>query len=225
MARRRHIPMNEPLRIDVWSDVVCPWCYIGKRRLESALATLPPELAPAGVEVVYHSFQLAPDFPLDVDEPALDYLVTHKRIDEARARQLQAHVTDVAVSVGLEYHFETARIANTHRAHELLHFGLEHGAQSEVKERLLKAHFIEGRSIGDIETLAAIATEAGLDADAARGALRSGAYVNAVEQDKALAARIGITGVPFHVFDMKVGMSGAQEPAALIDAIRQSRRS
>lgn len=215
--------MSEPVRIDVWSDVVCPWCYIGKRRLEAAIEMYRAEPDSPDVEVVFHSFQLAPDLPTDIDQSALEYLVEHKGVDESRARAMQNHVTHVASTVGLEYHFDNARSANTHLAHQLIHFGAEHGSQAEVKERVFRAHFTEGRHIGSIDTLVEIASEAGLDAEAARDALETGKYASAVEQDRDLAARIGINGVPFFVIDGKLGVSRAQPPETLLDAIEQAR--
>lgn len=209
------------MRVDVWSDVVCPWCYIGKRRLEEAIRLDEGE----AVEVVYHSFQLAPELPTDLDEPALEYLIRHKGVDEDRARAMQNHVTHVASTVGLEYHMETARSANTHLAHQLIHFGAEHGSQAEIKERVFSAHFTEGRHIGSIDTLIEIAAEAGLDPEVARDALETGKYAEAVEQDRDLAARIGIQGVPFFVFDGKIGVSGAQSPEILIEAMRQASQA
>ena len=217
--------VSDPIRVDVWSDVVCPWCYIGKRRLEAAIDLHQQSPDASEVEVVFHSFQLSPDTPSDIDETALDYLVQHKGIDEGRARAMQKHVTHVASTVGLTYDFDRARSANTHLAHQLIHFGAEHEAQAEVKERVFKAHFTEGRHIGSIDTLVEITTEAGLDPGQARDALETGKYASAVEQDKGLAARIGINGVPFFVFDGKVGVSGAQPPETLLDAMRQAREA
>ena len=175
--------MSDRIRIDVWSDVVCPWCYIGKRRLEAAIEMHRQTPDAPEVEVVFHSFQLAPHLPTDIDESALDYLVEHKGVDEDRARAMQNHVTHVASTVGLEYHFDKARSANTHLAHQLIHFGAEHDAQAEVKERVFRAHFTEGRHIGSIDTLVEIATEAGLDRELARDALETGKYASAVNRD------------------------------------------
>lgn len=214
--------MSEPVRVDVWSDVVCPWCYIGKRRLEQTIDLYRADPSTEPVTVVYHSFQLAPDLPADRDESALEYLVQHKGVDEERARVMQRHVTHVASTVGLEYDFDRARSANTFLAHQLIHFGAERDAQTEVKERLFRAHFTEGRHIGRIDTLVEIAAEAGLDPEQARDALETGKYAGAVDQDRDLAARIGIHGVPFFVFNGKIGVSGAQPPETLLDAMRQA---
>ncbi len=210
------------MRVDVWSDVVCPWCYIGKRRLEQAIDLHGTSADARPVTVAYHSFQLAPDMPTDLDESALEYLVRRKGVDEARARAMQSHVTHVASTVGLDYHFDRARSANTHLAHQLIHFGAEHDAQAGVKERVFRAHFTEGRHIGRLDNLVEIAGEAGLDPGTARDALETAKYADAVEQDRDLAARIGIQGVPFFVFNGKIGVSGAQPPETLLDAIRQA---
>lgn len=217
--------VSDPIRVDVWSDVVCPWCYIGKRRLEQAIRLHESDPSAAPVMVTYHSFQLAPDTPTDLDESALEYLIRRKGVDETRARAMQSHVTHVASTVGLEYHFEKARSANTHLAHQLIHFAAEHEAQAEAKERVFKAHFTEGRDIGQIDTLVEIAGEAGLDPEQARDALETGKFEEAVEQDRDLAARIGINGVPFFVFDGKIGVSGAQPPETLLEAMRRAAQS
>src|SRR5690606_23372762 len=146
-----------------------------------------------------------------------------KGIDEGRARAMQRHVTGIAASVGLAYDMENAKAANTHLAHQLIHHAAEQGAQAEVAERVFRAHFAEARHVGDLDTLVAIAGEAGLEPEAARDALETGMYADAVEMDKDLAARIGIQGVPFFVFDGKLAVSGAHEPGTLVDAIRQAR--
>lgn len=214
--------MTDPIRIDVWSDVVCPWCYIGKRRLEEAVALHEADPSAAPVTVVFHSFQLAPDMPSEVDESALEYLVRHKGVDEDRARAMHSHVTHIASTVGLEYHLDRAHSANTHLAHQLTHLGAEHDAQAEITERVFRAHFTEGRHIGQTDTLVAIAAEAGLDPETAREALKVGKYADAVEQDRDVAARIGIQGVPFFVIEGRIGVSGAQPPETLVDAMRQA---
>lgn len=214
--------MSDPTRVDVWSDVVCPWCYIGKRRLERAIDLHLEDPKAAPVSVVFHSFQLSPETPADIDESSVDYLVRHKGIDIDRAKAMHRHVTHVASTVGLTYDFDRARSANTHLAHQLIHFGAEHGVQGDVKEQVFRAHFTEGRHVGRIDTLVEIAAEAGLDPEQARDALEVGKYAAAVEQDRDLAVRIGITGVPFFVFDGKIGVSGAQAPETLLDAMHQA---
>jgi predicted DsbA family dithiol-disulfide isomerase len=213
--------VTERIVVDVWSDVVCPWCYIGKRRLEEAMRRFVEEGGPP-VEVVYHSFQLDPSFPADYAGSAVDYLVQRKGVDEGRARAMHRHVTHVASTVGLAYDFDRLRPANTGPAHQLLHLALDRGAQSEVKENLFRAHFTEGRDISDLDTLAAMAGDTGLDPETARRALEEGRYADTVDEDIRLAARIGIQGVPFFVFDGRIGVSGAQPPETLLEALRHA---
>jgi predicted DsbA family dithiol-disulfide isomerase len=212
--------VTERIVVDVWSDVVCPWCYIGKRRLEDALRRFAAEGGPP-VEVVYHSFQLDSSFPNDYDGSAIDYLVHRKGVDEGRARAMHRHVTHVASTVGLTYDFDRLRPANTGLAHQLLHLALDRGAQQEVKEALFRAHFTEGRDISDLDTLVAIAGDSGIGPETARRALEDGRHARTVDEDIRLAARIGIQGVPFFVFDGRIGVSGAQPPETMVEALRQ----
>ncbi|MFT4307548.1 MAG: DsbA family oxidoreductase [Microbacterium sp.] len=213
--------MTDPIRIDVWSDVACPWCYIGKRNLEAGIAAASGDDDAPQVEVTFHSYELSPDTPADYEGTEVDYLVQRKGMPPAQVRQMFAHVTEVAAQAGLDYHFETVQPANTVKAHELLHFAKEQGRQQEVKERLLAAHFVEGRHVGRIDDLVDLAAEAGLDADAAREALESGRYLPAVRTDQRQAAAYGITGVPFFVIDGTYGVSGAQPPEAFAQIVRR----
>ncbi len=213
--------MTDPIRIDVWSDVACPWCYIGKRNLETGLAAASEGDDVPLVEVTFHSYELSPDTPADYEGTEIDYLTERKGMPAAQVQQMLAHVTGVASAAGLDYHFETVRPANTVKAHELLHFAKEQGRQHELKERLLAAHFVEGRHVGLIDELVELAVEAGLDADAAREALESERYLDAVRADQSQAAAYGINGVPFFVIDGKYGVSGAQPPEAFTQIVRQ----
>jgi predicted DsbA family dithiol-disulfide isomerase len=193
------------IKVDIWSDVQCPWCYIGKRKFEAGVVA-----SQAQVEVEYHSFELAPDTPLDFVGTPADYLAERKAIAPAQVARMLERVTGIAAEVGLEYHFETARQVNTVRAHELLHFAKSEGRQPELVERLFRAYFTEGRNIGSIDELAEIATEVGLDGDKARQVLTQHTFLPAVKADVGRAARFGIHGVPFFVFDGTYGVSGAQ---------------
>ncbi|MFT4211052.1 MAG: DsbA family oxidoreductase [Microbacterium sp.] len=213
--------MTDPIRIDVWSDVACPWCYIGKRNLEAGLAAASDDDDAPQVEVTFHSYELSPDTPPDYEGTEVDYLVQRKGMAPAQVQQMFTHVTGVAAQAGLEYHFETVQPANTVKAHELLHFAKEQGRQHEMKERLLAAHFVEGRHVGRVDDLVDLAAEAGLDAAAARDALESERYLEAVRTDQRQAAAYGITGVPFFVIDGKYGVSGAQPPEAFTQIVRQ----
>lgn len=212
------IGMSEPITVDIWSDVQCPWCYIGKRRFEEGAAQFDGEVA-----VEYHSFELAPDTPVDYEGSTADFLSERKGMPREQVDGMLAQVTGVAASVGLEYNFDEVRQTNTVKAHELIHHAKAKGRQIDMKERLLKAYFVEGRHVGRVDDLADLAADIGLDRADARRALTTNEYVAEVKADVALAQRYGIQGVPFFVIDGKYGVSGAQEAAAFTQALRQAR--
>lgn len=213
--------MTDAIKIDVWSDIACPWCFIGKRNLEKGLAAASADDDAPQVEVVFHSFELSPDTPVDFDGSSTDFLATHKGISREQAQQMHERVTGIAADAGLTYHMDDVKHTNTVKAHELLHFAKEHGRQHELTERLMSAYFTEGRHLGREDELVALATDAGLDADAAREALRSGRYLDAVRADQAQAQAYGISGVPFFVIDGTYGVSGAQPAEAFTQIVRQ----
>ena len=213
--------MTDAIKIDVWSDIACPWCYIGKRNLENGLAaTAADEDAPV-VEIEYHSFELSPDTPEDFDGGEVDYLSQHKGISPEQAREMLDRVTGVAADAGLAYRFDILQHTNTVKAHELLHFAKENGKQLELAEVLMSAYFLEGKHVGRDDDLVALAVEVGLDEDAAREALASQRYRAAVRADQEQAQQFGITGVPFFVIDGKYGVSGAQPVEAFSQIARQ----
>ncbi len=211
-----------PFPIDVVSDVVCPWCYIGKRRLEAALATLAarePELRPV---VRWHPFQLNPDLPPEGVDRA-SYLEA-KFGGRARAGEIYARVKAAGASVGLALDFDRIeRQPNTLDAHRLVAWAQEQGDADAIVEALFAAYFLQGRPVGDRDELAAIAGEAGLDRDAAAAFLASGVLAAEVADGDARARALGIGGVPFFVFGGRVAVSGAHEPATLLQAIAQAR--
>lgn len=213
--------MTDSLKIDVWSDIACPWCFIGKRNLESGIAaTASDEDAPV-VEVTYHSYELSPDTPVDFDGDELEFLATHKGMEREQVSEMLERVTSVAAEAGLEYNFDILKHTNTVKAHELLHFAKEEGRQTELAERLMSAYFTEGRHLGREDELVSLAGEVGLDIDKARDALRSEQYLDAVRTDQAQAQAYGITGVPFFVIEGKYGVSGAQPSDAFAQIVRQ----
>ena len=212
--------MSDPLKVDVWSDVQCPWCFIGKRKFESGVA-----LFGEAVEVEFHSYQLAPDSPIEVDGSHLDYLASKFGMPEAQVREMLDRVTGIAAEVGLDYDFESVQQTNTTRAHELLHLAKDRGLQDQLKERLMVAYFVEGRHIGHVDDLVELAAEVGLDPAEARAALDDHRYAEAVDADIALAREYGITGVPFYVIDGRFGVSGAQSPESFASALAQARDS
>ena len=213
--------MSEPvLTIDIVSDVVCPWCYIGKRKLEAALA-LPQAASLPRVEVRWHPFQLNPDMaPEGVSRK--QYL-EDKFGGPERAAEIYERVRAAGRTAGLELNIDgITQQPNTLAAHALIAFGQQQGAVDAVKERLLKAYFVENRFIGSIDVLVAIAAEAGLDADAARAWLADPEQLRAVARADAQARGMGISGVPFFIFNQKLAVSGAQDPATLLDAMQQA---
>jgi predicted DsbA family dithiol-disulfide isomerase len=207
------------VQIEVWSDVVCPWCYIGKRRLETALERFPHR---DQVEVVWRSFQLDPSIPEGVTKPTLpDLAAKYGASVEQMAANLK-RVEDLAAAEGLDYHLADGVSGNTLLAHELLHLATERGLGGRLKERLLHAHFEEGRSVFDVDSLVALGAEVGLDEDEARGALTDRRYADAVQQDIATAQALGATGVPFFVVDRTYGAAGAQPPELLLQILERA---
>jgi predicted DsbA family dithiol-disulfide isomerase len=198
--------VSDSIKVDIWSDVQCPWCYIGKRKFEAGVAQFGGD-----VEVEYHSFELAPDTPVDFAGSTADYLSQRRGMPRAQAEQMLQRVSDVAAGVGLDFHFDRVHQTNTVKAHELLHFAKSQGRQLDMKERLLRAYFVEGGHVGRIADLAELAADIGLDSDAAVKALSTNEFLADVKADVALAEQYGIQGVPFFVLDGKYGVSGAQE--------------
>jgi predicted DsbA family dithiol-disulfide isomerase len=206
------------MRIEIWSDVVCPWCYVGKRRLETALSTF--EHADQ-VEVVYRSFELDPSAPHHGHELSTGVIARKYGRPEAEMRQMQQQLIDTAAAEGLEFRLFDTVHTNTIDAHRVLHLALETGGptlQREVKEALLAAYFTRAEDIGDHDVLRTVATGAGLDAARVDEVLAGDAYADAVSADIAQARAYGATGVPFFVVDQKYGVSGAQ-PAEVFSQV------
>jgi predicted DsbA family dithiol-disulfide isomerase len=207
-----------PIKVDIWSDVQCPWCYIGKRKFEAAVAAFDGE-----VQVEYHSFELAPDTPVDYDGTPEQYLAERKGLPETTVRQMIDRVKGIASSVGLDYDYAHMHQTNTVKAHELLHLAKAHGKQLEMKEALLKAYFIDGGHVGRIDDLVDLAAGLGMDRTEVREALETERYLPDVKADVAQAAAYGIHGVPFFVFEGQYGVSGAQESAIFANVLEQVR--
>jgi predicted DsbA family dithiol-disulfide isomerase len=207
-----------PIKVDIWSDVQCPWCYIGKRKFEAAV-----EAFDGDVEVEYHSFELAPDTPVDYEGTPAQYLAERKGLPMAQVEQMIERVRGIAAAVGLDYDYEHMHQTNTVKAHELLHYAKAHGRQLEMKEALLKAYFIDGGHVGRVGDLADLAATLGFDRQDVVRALEEETYLAAVKADMALARDYGINGVPFFVFDGQYGVSGAQESATFANVLDQVR--
>jgi len=204
------------IKVDVWSDIACPWCYIGKRKFEAGAEGFDGE-----VEVTYHSFELAPDTPVDFDGSELDFLAQYKGMSPEQVKPMLDRVTDIAKDVGLDYDYDALQHTNTIKAHQLIHFAKAHGKQLEAKERLLKAYFVEGRHVGRTDDLADLAEEIGLDRAQAKRALENDEYLDDVRADQQQAIGYGIRGVPFFVIDGKYGVSGAQEAKTFTEVLNK----
>jgi predicted DsbA family dithiol-disulfide isomerase len=202
------------MKIEIWSDVVCPWCYIGKRRLEHALT----EFEHAGeVEIAWRSFQLDPEAPRGVAEPATEHLT---RRFGPQAVEMTSRVAEIASGEGLDFDFSRSLSVNTFDAHRLLHLAAELGVADAAEERLLHAHFMEGADLSDPDTLVALMKEAGADTDRVRAVLDGTDYADDVRSDVAEARALGATGVPFFVIDRAYGISGAQPAETFLHALR-----
>jgi predicted DsbA family dithiol-disulfide isomerase len=207
------------MKVEIWSDVVCPWCYVGKRRFEQALAGFPHR---DQVEVVWRAFELDPSAPAERTGGYAENLAAKYGVPLAQGQEMVANMTRVAAEDGLDFSFETARPGSTFDAHRLLHLAAERGVQDAVKERLMRATFTEGEPIGDHETLVRLVAEAGVDAAEAREVLASDRYAAEVRGDEQQARAYGITGVPFFVVDGRYGVSGAQPAEALSQVLAQA---
>ena len=209
------------MKVEIWSDVVCPWCYIGKRRFEAALAQFPHR---DDVEVEWKAFELDPNSVSGTAHEG-DYagrLARKYGMDVAQARQMLDSMTATAAAEGLDFHFERAVRANTVDAHQVIHLAGLRGVQDAVKERLLRAYFTEGEAVADRETLVRLGADAGLEVDEVRAALEGQTYLANVRHDEQEAAAFEISGVPFFVIDRKYGVSGAQPAAALLQVLEQA---
>jgi predicted DsbA family dithiol-disulfide isomerase len=207
------------LAVEIWSDVVCPWCYIGKRRFESALA---PFEHRDDVELRWRSFELDPDAPRIAEVTGPERLAAKYGVSLEQARAMNANVTGIAAGEGLEYRLDRTRGGNTFDAHRLIQLAADEGIQDAVKERLMRGYFTEGEPIGDHDALARLTADAGLDPGAARALLAGDAHADSVRADEQLARQLGITAVPFFVLDRRYGVSGAQPAEILLGALQQA---
>ncbi|MCW2497811.1 DsbA family oxidoreductase [Jatrophihabitans sp.] len=207
------------MRVEIWSDVVCPWCYLGKRRFENALAQVP---FGTEVEVVHRSFQLDPSAPTDHTVETKKMLATKYGMSPERADAVQREMEERAAADGLEYHLDGQEFGNTFTAHRLLQLARERGRQSELIEAMYRAYFTEQQSVFDDASLTALAVEAGLEAAEVSAVLNSDQFTDAVEADIEQAREYGISGVPFYVLDGKYGVSGAQSTDVFVQALEQA---
>ena len=213
--------MNEPIKVDIWSDVACPWCYIGKRKLENAIDAFTAEGSQTPILVEYHSFLLNPDMPVDYEGSQTDYLAEHKGMPRDQVISMTERLKGIAAAVGLNYDMEHMHMTNTVLAHQLLHYAKTQGKQVQMKERIMSAHFVEALHVGRIDVLAQLAADIGLDRAEVMRVLESDEFIPAFEADVEQARAYGISGVPFFVIDGKYGISGAQNAEVFVGAFNQ----
>jgi predicted DsbA family dithiol-disulfide isomerase len=207
------------MKIEIWSDFVCPFCYIGKRHLEQALSQLPFHNE---VEVVYRSFELDPHAELNPGKNMHQLLAEKYGMSIERAKAMNDEVAKRAQAVGLTYHFDTMIPTNSFDAHRLTHFAAEHGKMNDMAERLFHAYFTESKHIGDRETLSQLAADIGLSKEAAANMLASDAYAGSARMDEQEGQRLGIRGVPFFVINRKYAVSGAQPVEVFVEALQKA---
>jgi predicted DsbA family dithiol-disulfide isomerase len=207
------------MKIEIWSDVACPWCYIGKRRFEAALSGFEHR---GSVDVTWRSYQLDPTLPEHYDGTELDYLSTRKGMAPQQVSQMFEHVTEQAKGEGLDYRFDKVVVANSFTAHRLIHLAAAHGKQDAAKERLLSDHFEHGQDIGSTAYLTTLGSDLGIDAGEVAGLFTTDKYADDVRFDFEEARALGISGVPFFVIDRKFGLSGAQPAETFTAALNQA---
>jgi predicted DsbA family dithiol-disulfide isomerase len=204
--------------VEIWSDIACPWCYIGKRRFEAALAQFEHKHQ---VHVTWRSFELDPAAPREREGDRAARIAEKYGISVARAREMEQQMTDAAAGEGLDFRFDIARSGATFDAHRVVHLAHDHGLQDAMKERLLRAYLTEGELVGDHQTLVRLAVEVGLDEDEVRRTLAGDGYAEQVRDDERTAGRFGISAVPTFVVDRSLGASGAHPPEALLGLLQQ----
>lgn len=208
------------MHVEIWSDIACPWCYVGKRRFEAALAGYEHR---DEVSVTWRSFELDPGAPAERPVDGATHLAEKYGMSREEALAMQAKMSDTAARDGLDFRFDLARGANTFDAHRLIHLASAHGAQDAMKERLMRAYLTEGELISDAAALERLALEVGLPVDEVQELLSTDRYAAEVRADERTAAQLGINAVPFFVVDRAIGASGAHPPEQLVELLRQAR--
>jgi predicted DsbA family dithiol-disulfide isomerase len=209
---------DAPMPVEIWSDVVCPWCFIGKRRFERALESFGHP-----VEITWRSYELNPNAPPVRDGSSTERIARKYGISVEDAAAQHQRITDIAATLGLEYHLDRARWGRSFDAHRLLHLARERAIQDAVKERFLSGYLQEGVAIGLPEELAPLAVSAGLDASEVDAVLAGDAYADAVRADEERALEVGITGVPFFVVDGRFAIPGAQDSETMLSILERAR--
>lgn len=211
--------METKMRIEIWSDIVCPFCYIGKRKFETALEQFSHR---DDVVVVWHSYQLFPEYKQQTGADFYETVGRLKGMSRAQSLQMHTQIAQHAKEVGLVYNFEKIPFPNTIDAHRFSLYAKTQGLQNEAEEKLFYAYFTEVRNIGDIEVLVQLGREIGLNGDEVKEALSSKQFANEVKDDIAEAQRIGVSGVPFFLINGKLAVAGAQDPQAFLDVLMRA---
>ncbi len=207
------------MKVKIWSDIVCPYCYIGKRKYEQALRMFPHA---SEIETEWHSYQLDPELPAEPTQDQYDYIAGMKGCSRKESITLHRELEQLAKEVGLDYHFDRAVVANTFNAHRLSHLAKQNGLQDAAEEHLFKAFFTEGKDINDLETLVQIGKSIGLDVAEVRRTLDTDLLEDEVFADFEEAENIDVDVVPFFLFDDHLILTGAQSPEVFLDALTQS---
>lgn len=207
------------MKVEIWSDVMCPFCYIGKRKFENALAKFADSNY---IEIEWKSFELNPNLKTDTTKSTAQYLAEQKGLPIAQVKQMIAHASNMAAQVGLNYQLETAIVANSFNAHRFSHYAKSKGKQHEAEEELFKAYFILNKNTDDKNVLLELGSKIGLDAAELKTVLDSDKYANEVRADENEAMNLGIQGVPFFIFNRKVAVSGAQDESVFLKALQQT---
>jgi predicted DsbA family dithiol-disulfide isomerase len=205
------------MKVEIWSDIMCPFCYIGKRKFESALAQFEHK---DDVDIVWKSFQLNPDMKTEAGKNINQYLAEIKGWSVEQAKEMNDRVTEMAKQVGLEYDLNKAVVANSFNAHRLIQFAKNTGKGDAAEERLFKAYFTEGKNVDDLDVLSQLAGDIGLNITEVDEVLKSAAFSDEVQQDVYEAQQVGVRGVPFFVLGNKYAVSGAQESATFLQALK-----
>jgi predicted DsbA family dithiol-disulfide isomerase len=207
------------MELEIWSDVMCPFCYMGKRRLEGALRDFPHKNE---VKILWRSYQLDPEMQPAPGKSIHEYLAERKGMTPDWSLQMHKQVTESAAELGLEYNFDKVIIANSFDAHRLAHFSRGAGVQEKMQERLFAAYFTEGRNVGDMETLVKLGVDVGLNAEETRNVLTGGQFADEVRKECREAEELGADGVPFFVIDRRLGFMGAQPSEAILEVLTKA---
>lgn len=207
------------MKIEIWSDVMCPFCYIGKRHFEEALSKFSDK---EHIDIEWKSFQLDPTMPDVVEESQEDYLVKRKGMSRDQIQGMLQNVTAMGKEAGLDFNFDQSIMVNSQKAHQLIQFAKSKGLGNEIEERLFQAYFTEGKNVADETTLTELGKEIGLDENELQVAFNDDKYLYQMKQDIQEAQNIGVRGVPFFVFDRKYGVSGAQPTEAFLETLNKS---